>query len=151
MIWVAVHLITSVLEIADGVFEVKATNGDTQLGGDNWDDKIIKWLVEDFKKERGIDLSGDPIAIQRLKEESEKAKMALSSSQSTDINLPFITADSSGPKHLNVNLSAPNLSRSAMISVGVLEKPFEACLEDSGLPALEGWQSSSSWRYDPES
>ena len=101
----------SVLEIADGVFEVKATNGDTQLGGDNWDDKIIHWLVEDFKNEQGVDLSGDPMAMQRLKEEAEKAKMALSSSQSTDINLPFITADASGPKHLNVTLSRSKLEQ----------------------------------------
>ena len=123
----------SVLEIADGVFEVKATNGDTQLGGDNWDDKIIKWLVEDFKKEQGIDLSGDPMAMQRLKEESEKAKMALSSSQSTDINLPFITADSSGPKHLNVNLSRSKLEQICDDLYERTRKPFEACLEDSGL------------------
>ena len=123
----------SVLEIADGVFEVKATNGDTQLGGDNWDDKIIKWLVDDFKKEQGIDLSGDPMAMQRLKEESEKAKMALSSSQSTDINLPFITADSSGPKHLNVTLSRSKLEQICDDLYERTKKPFEACLKDSGL------------------
>jgi len=123
----------SVLEIADGVFEVKATNGDTQLGGDNWDDKIIKWLVEDFKNEQGIDLSGDPMAMQRLKEESEKAKMALSSSQSTDINLPFITADSSGPKHLNVTLSRSKLEQICDDLYERTKKPFEACLKDSGL------------------
>ncbi len=123
----------SVLEIADGVFEVKATNGDTQLGGDNWDDKIIKWLVDDFKNEQGIDLSGDPMAMQRLKEESEKAKMALSSSQSTDINLPFITADSSGPKHLNVTLSRSKLEQICDDLYERTKKPFEACLKDSGL------------------
>jgi molecular chaperone DnaK len=123
----------SVLEIADGVFEVKATNGDTQLGGDNWDDKIIHWLVDDFKKEQGIDLSGDPMAMQRLKEESEKAKMALSSSQSTDINLPFITADSSGPKHLNVTLSRSKLEQICDDLYERTKKPFEACLKDSGL------------------
>ena len=95
----------SILEIGDGVFEVKATNGDTHLGGDNWDDAIISWLVDNFKKENGIDLRKDPMALQRLKEEAEKAKIALSSTQSVDINLPFITADASGPKHLNVTLT----------------------------------------------
>ena len=105
----------SVLEIAEGVFEVKATNGDTQLGGDNWDQYIIDWFVEEFKNDQGIDLAGDPMAMQRLKEEAEKAKMALSSSQSTDINLPFITADASGPKHLNVSLTRSKPSRFAMI------------------------------------
>jgi molecular chaperone DnaK len=87
----------SVLEIGDGVFEVKATNGDTHLGGDNWDEAVITWLVDTFKKENGIDLRKDPMALQRLKEEAEKAKIALSSTQSVDLNLPFITADASGP------------------------------------------------------
>lgn len=95
----------SVLEIADGVFEVKATNGDTYLGGDNFDERIIDWLAAEFKKDTGIDLTSDRQALQRLKEASEKAKIELSSAQSTDINLPFITADASGPKHLNVTLS----------------------------------------------
>ncbi|MGA1114929.1 MAG: molecular chaperone DnaK [Opitutales bacterium] len=123
----------SVLEIADGVFEVKATNGDTQLGGDNWDDKIIRWLVDDFKKEQGVDLSGDPMAMQRLKEEAEKAKMALSSSQSTDINLPFITADASGPKHLNVTLSRSKLEQICDDLYERTKNPFKSCLDDSGL------------------
>jgi molecular chaperone DnaK len=123
----------SVLEIADGVFEVKATNGDTQLGGDNWDEKIINWLVEDFKKEQGIDLRGDPMAMQRLKEEAEKAKMALSSSQSTDINLPFITADASGPKHLNINLSRSKLEQICDDLYERTKNPFKSCLDDSGL------------------
>jgi molecular chaperone DnaK len=123
----------SVLEIADGVFEVKATNGDTQLGGDNWDHKIIDWLIEDFKKEQGIDLSGDPMAMQRLKEEAEKAKMSLSSSQSTEINLPFITADSSGPKHLNVTLTRSKLEQICEDLYSRTKKPFESCLSDSGL------------------
>ena len=123
----------SVLEIAEGVFEVKATNGDTQLGGDNWDQQIINWLIEEFKNDQGIDLTGDPMAMQRLKEEAEKAKMALSSSQSTEINLPFITADASGPKHLNVTLSRSKLER---ICDNLYERtisPFEACLKDSGM------------------
>lgn len=123
----------SVLEIAEGVFEVKATNGDTQLGGDNWDQQIINWLIDEFKNEQGIDLSGDAMAMQRLKEEAEKAKMALSSSQSTEINLPFITADVSGPKHLNVTLSRAKLEQ---ICDSLYERtiaPFESCLKDSGM------------------
>ena len=123
----------SVLEIAEGVFEVKATNGDTQLGGDNWDQKIIDWLIGEFKTEQGIDLSGDPMAMQRLKEEAEKAKMSLSSSQSTDINLPFITADASGPKHLNVTLSRAKLEQICDDLYARTKGPFEACLKDSGL------------------
>jgi len=101
----------SVLELGDGVFEVRATNGDTHLGGDNWDDTLINWLADSFKKESGINLRGDAMAMQRLKEEAEKAKIALSSAQSYDINLPFITADASGPKHLNVTLSRAKLEQ----------------------------------------
>jgi molecular chaperone DnaK len=123
----------SILEIAEGVFEVKATNGDTQLGGDNWDQKIINWLIDEFKSEQGIDLSGDPMAMQRLKEEAEKAKMSLSSSQSTEINLPFITADASGPKHLNVTLSRSKLEQICDDLYARTKAPFEACLKDSGL------------------
>lgn len=123
----------SILEIAEGVFEVKATNGDTQLGGDNWDQKIINWLIAEFKSEQGIDLSGDPMAMQRLKEEAEKAKMSLSSSQSTEINLPFITADASGPKHLNVTLSRAKLEQICDDLYARTKGPFEACLKDSGL------------------
>ena len=123
----------SILEIAEGVFEVKSTNGDTQLGGDNWDEKIIEWLISEFKAEQGIDLSGDPMAMQRLKEEAEKAKMSLSSSQSTDINLPFITADSSGPKHLNISLSRSKLEQICDDLYARTKGPFESCLKDSGL------------------
>ena len=123
----------SILEIAEGVFEVKATNGDTQLGGDNWDQKIIDWLIAEFKAEQGIDLSGDAMAMQRLKEEAEKAKMSLSSSQSTEINLPFITADASGPKHLNVTLSRSKLEQICDDLYARTKSPFEACLKDSGL------------------
>jgi len=86
-----------VLEIGDGVFEVKATNGDTHLGGDDWDNRIIDWILDEFKREQGMDLRKQPDALQRIKEEAEKAKIALSSSQQYDINLPFITADASGP------------------------------------------------------
>jgi molecular chaperone DnaK len=95
----------SVLELGDGVFEVKSTNGDTHLGGDDLDQRVIDWLVQEFKKDQGIDLSKDPMALQRLKEASEKAKIELSSTTQTDINLPFITADQSGPKHLNLTLT----------------------------------------------
>ncbi len=95
----------SILEIGDGVFEVKATNGDTHLGGDDFDQRLIEWMVEEFKKEQGVDLSKDPMALQRLKEAAEKAKIELSSTTQTEINLPFITATDSGPKHLNMTLS----------------------------------------------
>ncbi|MGF1449981.1 MAG: molecular chaperone DnaK [Opitutales bacterium] len=123
----------SILEIGDGVFEVKATNGDTFLGGDNFDESVISWLVDTFKQENGIDLRQDPMALQRLKEEAEKAKIALSSSQSTDINLPFITADASGPKHLNVSLSRAKLEQLVDTLLTRVRKPFEQCLSDAGL------------------
>lgn len=123
----------SILEIGDGVFEVKATNGDTHLGGDNWDDAIISWLVEDFRREHGIDLRQDKMALQRLKEEAEKAKIALSSSQSTDINLPFITADASGPKHLNVQLTRSKIEQITDHLFQRTVGPFKNCLKDAGL------------------
>lgn len=123
----------SILEIGDGVFEVKATNGDTQLGGDNWDAAVMNWLIDGFKKENGIDLRNDPMALQRLKEEAEKAKIALSSAQSTDINLPFITADATGPKHLNVTLSRAKLEQLTDDLIQRTVKPFEDCLRDAGL------------------
>ena len=125
----------SVLEIGDGVFEVKATNGDTLLGGDDWDEAIIKWLAEEFRKENGIDLTQDPMARQRLKEEAEKAKIALSSAQETDINLPFITADASGPKHLNVHLTRAKLEQICDGLYERLKAPFYACLKDAGIEA----------------
>jgi molecular chaperone DnaK len=123
----------SILEIGDGVFEVKATNGDTQLGGDNWDTAVMNWLIENFKQENGIDLRNDPMALQRLKEESEKAKIALSSAQETDINLPFITADATGPKHLNVKLTRAKLEQLTDDLINRTVKPFEDCLRDAGL------------------
>ena len=123
----------SVLEIGDGVFEVKATNGDTHLGGDNWDEALIGWLVETFKKESGIDLRKDPMALQRLKEEAEKAKIALSSTTSVDINLPFITADASGPKHLNVQLSRAKMEQICESLFERCIQPFKNCLKDAGL------------------
>ena len=100
----------SILELGEGVFEVKSTNGDTHLGGDDFDQRVIDWLVAEFKKDQGIDLSKDPMALQRLKEAAEKAKMELSSTLQTDINLPFITADQSGPKHLNQRSRGPSSS-----------------------------------------
>lgn len=127
----------SILEIGDGVFEVKATNGDTHLGGDNWDTAIIDWMIEEFKSENGIDLRNDPMALQRLKEEAEKAKIALSSAQSTDINLPFITADATGPKHLNVQLSRSKFEQLTDHLFQRTTGPFRKCLEDSGLSQSE--------------
>jgi len=123
----------SVLEIGGGVFEVKATNGDTELGGDNWDERIIQWLIDGFKIESGIDLSKDAMARQRLKEEAEKAKIALSSSNSVDINLPFITADASGPKHLNITLSRAQMEKVCDDLSERTRKPFESCLKDAEL------------------
>jgi len=127
----------SVLEIGDGVFEVKATNGDTHLGGDNWDDALIGWLVDSFKKENGIDLRKDPMALQRLKEEAEKAKIALSSTQSVDINLPFITADASGPKHLNVQLSRGKMEQICESLFERCLQPFKSCLKDAELTSAQ--------------
>ncbi len=125
----------SILEIGDGVFEVKATNGDTHLGGDNWDDAIIGWLVESFKKDNGIDLRKDPMALQRLKEEAEKAKIALSSATTYDINLPFITADASGPKHLNVQLTRAKMEQICDSLFERCIQPFKNCIKDAGVSA----------------
>jgi len=127
----------SVLDIGDGVFEVSATNGDGHLGGDDFDQKIIDWLVQEFKKEQGVDLSKDAMALQRLKEAAEKAKCELSSSNSTDINLPFITADASGPKHMNVTLSRAKLEQLVDDLIARSEGPVKACLKDSKLSTSE--------------
>ncbi len=127
----------SVLEIGDGVFEVKATNGDTHLGGDNWDDALIAWLVDNFKKDNGIDLRKDPMALQRLKEEAEKAKIALSSTASVDINLPFITADASGPKHLNVQLTRAKMEQICESLFDRCIQPFKNCLKDAALTSAQ--------------
>jgi len=123
----------SVLELGDGVFEVKSTNGDTHLGGDDFDQKIINWLVTEFKKDQGIDLSTDAMALQRLKEASEKAKMELSSTQQTDINLPFITATQDGPKHLNYSLTRAKLEQLVDDLVQRCLPPMKQALEDAGL------------------
>jgi molecular chaperone DnaK len=123
----------SILDIGDGVFEVAATNGDGHLGGDDFDQKIIDWMVAEFKKEQGVDLSKDPMALQRLKEAAEKAKCELSSSQSTDINLPFVTADASGPKHLNYSLNRAKFEQLVDDLVTRSEGPVRNCLKDSGM------------------
>jgi molecular chaperone DnaK len=127
----------SVLEVGEGVVEVKATNGDTHLGGDNIDQRIIDWLLEEFKKDQGINLGNDPMAIQRLKEAAEKAKIELSSAQETDINLPFITADASGPKHMNVRLTRPKLEQLVDDLVQRSIAPTKLALKDSGVDAKE--------------
>jgi molecular chaperone DnaK len=123
----------SVLELAEGVFEVKATNGDTHLGGDDFDQRVIDWLVDEFKKDQGIDLSQDPMALQRLKEAAEKAKMELSSRTQTDINLPFITADQSGPKHLNVTLTRAKFEQLVDDLFQRILPPMKQALKDAGL------------------
>ena len=121
----------SVLEIGDGVFEVKATNGDTHLGGDDWDNAIIDWIVETFQEESGMDIRSQSDAMQRVKEEAEKAKISLSSSQSYDINLPFITADASGPKHINAQISRAKLEQVCDDLFERTRGPVEACLRDA--------------------
>jgi molecular chaperone DnaK len=123
----------SILELGDGVFEVKATNGDTHLGGDDFDQRVINWLVEEFKKDQGIDLSKDAMALQRLKEAAEKAKMELSTTTSTDINLPFITATQEGPKHLNVTLTRAKFESLVDDLVQRTIAPMKKALEDAGL------------------
>ncbi len=123
----------SVLEIADGVFEVKSTHGDTSLGGDDWDQKVMDWLVETFKGEHGVDLSKDNMAVQRLKEASEKAKIELSQTSSTQINLPFITATDAGPLHLDVNLSRSKFQELTSELLDRCRKPFEQAISDAGL------------------
>src|ERR1039458_3734833 len=127
----------SVLELGDGVFEVKSTNGDTHLGGDDFDQRIIQWLVEEFKKDNGVDLGKDRMALQRLKETAEKAKIDLSTTAETEINLPFITADASGPKHLSVKLSRSKLEQ---LVGDMVQKTLEPCgkaLKDAGLTVEE--------------
>ena len=123
----------SALEIGDGVFEVKATNGDTHLGGDDWDHKIMDWIISEFKADSGIDLSKQADAVQRIKEEAEKAKIALSSAQEYEINLPFITADASGPKHIQKKLTRSKLEQLTDDLFARTIKPVEACLKDAKL------------------
>lgn len=123
----------SILEIGEGVFEVKATNGDTHLGGEDFDLRLIEFLADEFKKDQGIDLRQDKMALQRLKEGAEKAKMELSTSLETEVNLPFITADASGPKHLNIKITRAKLESLISDLLDNLEKPCRTALKDSGL------------------
>ena len=123
----------SVLEIGDGVFEVKATNGDTHLGGDDWDSRIMDWILDEFRKEQGMDLRKQPDALQRIKEEAEKAKIALSSTQVYEINLPFVTADASGPKHISMKLTRAKMEQLCDDLFERTVGPVKACLKDSGI------------------
>ena len=123
----------SVLEIGDGVFEVKATNGDTHLGGDDWDNLLMDWILDEFKRESGMDLRKQPDALQRIKEEAEKAKIALSSAQVYDINLPFITADASGPKHISMKLTRAKMEQLCDKLFERTIAPVKACLKDAGI------------------
>jgi molecular chaperone DnaK len=125
----------SVLEIGDGVFEVKATNGDTHLGGDDWDGRIMDWILDEFKKDNGMDLRKQPDALQRIKEEAEKAKIALSSSQVYEINLPFITADASGPKHISMKLTRAKMEQLCDDLFERTITPVKNCLKDAGMTA----------------
>jgi molecular chaperone DnaK len=121
----------SALEIGDGVFQVAATNGDTHLGGDDWDNRLMDWIIGEFKKETGIDLSKQPDAVQRIKEESEKAKIALSSTQEYEINLPFVTADQTGPKHIQKKLTRSKLEQLTDDLFERTVKPVKDCLNDA--------------------
>ena len=123
----------SILEIGDGVFEVKATNGNTHLGGEDFDQRVIAYLADEFKKDQGIDLRNDKMALQRLKEAAEKAKMELSTSMETDVNLPFVTADASGPKHMNIKLSRAKLEALVDDLIGETMEPCKIALKDAGM------------------
>ena len=123
----------SILEIGEGVFEVKSTNGDTHLGGEDFDLRLINYIADEFKKDQGIDIRSDKMALQRLKEAAEKAKMELSTSMETDVNLPFITADASGPKHLNIKITRAKLEALVSNLLDKLEKPCQLALKDAGL------------------
>ena len=125
------------LEIGDGVFEVKSTNGDTFLGGEDFDQRIVNYLADEFKKESGIDLRGDRLALQRLKEAAEKAKIELSSATQTDVNLPFITADATGPKHLNIKLTRAKLESLVEDLIDRTVEPCKKALADAGLKASD--------------
>lgn len=124
----------SVLEINDGVFEVKATNGDSHLGGDDWDNAIMDWILNEFKRESGMDLRKQPDALQRIKEEAEKSKIALSNTQSYEISLPFVTADASGPKHLSLKLTRSKMEQLCESLFNRTIEPTKSCLRDSGIP-----------------
>ena len=125
----------TILQIGDGVFEVKSTNGDTNLGGDDFDEKLIEWIIEEFKKDQGIDLTNDRMALQRLREAAERAKIELSTLTQTEINLPFITADSSGPKHLIMNLTRSTFEQLVAELIEKTLSPCKKALKDAGIPA----------------
>ncbi|MBP7961971.1 MAG: molecular chaperone DnaK [Caldilineaceae bacterium] len=125
----------SVLEVGDGVIEVKSTNGDTHLGGDDWDERIVKWLTDEFRKEQGVDLSQDRQALQRLREAAEKAKIELSSTPQSEINLPFITADATGPKHLQLSLTRSKFEQLTQDLLDRCRVPFQNALKDAGMSA----------------
>src|SRR5690242_3412553 len=127
----------SVLEVGDGVVEVKSTNGDTHLGGDDYDQRVVNWLIEEFKKDQGIDLGKDRQALQRLKEAAEKAKIELSSVMESEVNLPFITADASGPKHLQIKLTRSKFEQLTQALTDRLKGPFQQALKDAGLQASQ--------------
>ena len=123
----------SILELGDGVFEVKSTNGNTHLGGDDFDQRIMEWLIDEFKRQTGINVSGDKMALQRLKESAEKAKIELSSKMETEVNIPFLTADQNGPKHLQVTLSRSKFEQLIEDQVESTKIPCTSALEDAGM------------------
>lgn len=127
----------SVLEVGEGVIEVKATNGDTHLGGDDWDERIVQWMVQEFKKDQGYDLGQDRMALQRLREAAEKAKVELSSTTETDVNLPFISADANGPKHLQMKLTRSKFEQMTEDLLKRCEAPFNSALKDAGISAKD--------------
>ncbi len=127
----------SLLEVGDGVVEVKATNGDTHLGGDDWDQRIVNWIADEFKKDQGIDLREDRQALQRLREAAEKAKIELTSVTETDVNLPYVSADASGPKHLQMKLTRAKFEQMSDDLVGRIKGPFQSVLKDGGMQASE--------------
>ena len=139
----------SVLEIGDGVFEVKSTNGDTFLGGEDFDQRVVNFLADEFKKENGIDLRSDRLALQRLKDAAEKAKIELSSAQQTEVNLPFITADASGPKHLTIKITRAKLESLVDDLIQKTIGPVKQALKDAGVTAQPDRRSHPGRRHDP--
>ena len=141
----------SVLEVGEGVVEVKSTNGDTHLGGDDVDEVLVGWIIDEFKKDQGIDLHNDKMALQRLKEAAEKAKVELSTAMETEINLPFITADASGPKHLVMKLTRSKFEQLVEPILKRLMPPVEQAIKDAGLTRKGHRRDRSGRRFDPYS
>ena len=135
MTWAAARLTCPCLDVGDGVFEVRSTAGDTRLGGDDWDERIVSYVADEFKKEQGIDLRKDKQAMQRLREAAEKAKIELSNVVTANINLPFITADADGPKHLDVTLTRAKFEEMTRDLLARTEEPFNRSLKDAGIDA----------------